>query len=226
MRLSIPATLLAFSIGLPAFAGEVSDFEAKLRSAYGDYRTVLFTTNAGKAPESTASLAKFTKAWSAIASETAPPQYADDGAYGDTLKAVTTIAETAAAEVAAGDLTKAHDTLEGIREEISSLHIRNNIYSISDRMNAYHARMEEVIAMDPANTAVVREEAAVLEYLLADIKGHPPKEADASFNDMLGTVEASVAKLRSAAESGDAAATKAAIDGLKVPYSKLFLKFG
>lgn len=226
MKLSIPATLLALSMSLPAFAGEVGDFEAKLRSAYGDYRTALFTTNMGKAPESTAALEKFTKAWSAIAAEAAPPHYADDSGYPETMKTVAKIAETATAEVAAGALPKAHDTLEGIRDQIGDLHIRNDLYNISDRMNAYHARMEDVIAMDPADTAGIHAEAAVLEYLLADIVAHPPKEADASFKEMLGVVEASVAKLESASKSGDAAATKAAIDGLKAPYSKLFLKFG
>jgi hypothetical protein len=35
-----------------------------------------------------------------------------------------------------------------------------------------------------------------------------------------------VAKLEDASKSGDAAAIKAAIAGLKAPYSKLFLKFG
>jgi len=226
MKRLIPATLLALSIGLPAFAGEVGDFEMKLRAAYGDYRTALFTTNMGKAPESTASLGKFAKAWSAIAAEPAPPQYADDAKYAETLDAVTKIADAAAAEVAAGELTKAHDTLEGIRDQIGDLHIRNDIYSFSDRMNAYHARMEEVIALDPANSAGVHAEGAVLKYLLGDVAAHPPKEADASYKELLGVVEASVAKLEGAAKSGDAAAIKAAIDGLKAPYSKLFLKFG
>jgi len=226
MKRLIPATLFALSIGLPAFAGEVGDFEMKLRAAYGDYRTALFTTNMGKAPESTASLGKFAKAWSAIAAEPAPPQYADDAKYAETLDAVTKIADDAAAEVAAGELTKAHDTLEGIRDQIGDLHIRNDIYSFSDRMNAYHARMEEVIALDPANSAGVHAEGAVLKYLLGDVVAHPPKEADASYKELLGVVEASVAKLEGAAKSGDAAAIKAAIDGLKAPYSKLFLKFG
>ncbi|GEO85144.1 MULTISPECIES: hypothetical protein [Alphaproteobacteria] len=226
MKRLIPATLLALSISLPAFAGEFGDFEAKLRAAYGDYRTALFTTNMGKGPESKASLGKFAKAWSELSSEPAPPQYADDAAYAETLQAVTKITEAATAEVAAGELSKAHDTLEDIRGQIGDLHIRNDIYSFSDRMNAYHARMEEVIAMDPANSAGVHAQAAVLKYLLGDVVAHPPKEADASYKELLGTMEASVAKLEAASSSGDAAATKAAIGGLKAPYSKLFLKFG
>jgi hypothetical protein len=163
MKRLVPATLFALAIGLPALAGEVGDFETKLRAAYGDYRTALFATNMGKVPESTASLDKFAKAWSAIAAEPVPPHYADDGKYADTLAAVSKITEAAAAEVAAGELTKAHDTLEGIRDQIGDLHIRNDIYSFSDRMNAYHARMEEVIALDPADAAGVHAETAVLQ---------------------------------------------------------------
>lgn len=226
MKRLISASLLALSIGLPAFAGEVGDFETKLRAAYGDYRVALFATNMGKAPESTASIGKFAKAWAALSAEPAPPHYADDAKYAETLAAVTKITEAAATEVAAGQLPKAHDTLEGIRDQIGDLHIRNDIYSFSDRMNAYHARMEEVIAIDPADAAGVHAESAVLEYLLGDVIAHPPKDADQSFKELLGTVEASVAKLQGASKSGDAAAIKAAIDGLKAPYSKLFLKFG
>lgn len=226
MKRLVPATLLVLSIGLPTLAGEVGEFEARLRAAYGDYRTALFATNMGKAPESTASLDKFAKAWSAIAAEPVPPHYTDDAKYAETLAAVTTITQEAAKEVAAGELPTAHDTLEGIRDQIGALHIRNDIYSFSDRMNAYHARMEEVIALDPADAAGVHAEAAVLKYLLGDVVTHPPKEADASYKELLGAVEASVAKLEGASKSGDAAAIKAAIDGLKAPYSKLFLKFG
>lgn len=226
MRRVISAGILAISIGLPAWAGEVGDFEAKLRSAYGDYRTALFATNMGKADESKASLGKFSEAWAGLAAQPAPPQYVDDGGYGATLQAVTAIAGKATAEAEAGELPKAHATLEGIRDQIGDLHIRNGLYGISDRMNAYHARMEEVLGMDPADALHVRAEAAVLEFLLADIGAHPPKEADDSFKALFGSVEASVAKLMSASESGDAAEVKAAIGGLKAPYSKFFLKFG
>lgn len=226
MRRSMPALLVALLLALPATAGEVRDFEARLRAAYGDYRAALFATNTGGNAESAAALDRFTKAWSAIAAMPAPPQYVDDAAFPDTMKKVTAIAESASAQVAGGDLAKAHDTLEGIRDEIGDLHLRNDIYSFSDRMNAYHARMEKVLGMDAADTAAVREEAAVLEYLLSDIKAHPPKEADGNFEALLGAVETSVAKLRGAATNNDAAATKAAIGGLKAPYSKFFLTFG
>ena len=226
MKRLVPATLLLLSIGLPALAGEVGEFEARLRAAYGDYRKALFATNMGKAPESTASLDKFAKAWSAIAAEPVPPHYVDDAKYAETLSAVTTITQEAAKEVAARELPTAHDTLEGIRDQIGALHIRNDIYSFSDRMNAYHARMEEVIALDPANAAGVHAEATVLQYLLDDIIAYPPKEADASYQELLAAVEASVAKLEGASGSGDTASIKAAIGSLKAPYTKLFLKFG
>lgn len=69
-------------------------------------------------------------------------------------------------EIAVDDLPKAHVTLEGIRSEIGELHDRNGMVSFSDRMNAYHARMEEVLALDLANLpesgiAVLQDHAAM-----------------------------------------------------------------
>ena len=172
-------------------------------------------------------MAAFATAWINLAAGgNAPPQYVDDPKFSGTLESVSKIATTAADEVAAGNLPKAHETLEGIREEIASLHDRNGIIGFSDRMNAYHAQMERVIGLADPDPVAMREQAAVLEYLVDDIARHPPADADASFGELLKGVEGSVAKLRAASESGDAAAMKAAVGGLKGPYSKLFLKFG
>ena len=67
----------------------------------------------------------------------------------------------------------------------------------------------------------------MLAYLAADIKAHPPVEAsDPAYGKLLDGMTDSVTKLSQAARTGDAAAAKAALGGLKVPYSKLFLKFG
>jgi hypothetical protein len=209
-----------------AHAGEVRDFEAKMRTAYADYRTALFATNSGKAEPSAKAVDAFEASWAPLAAGTAPPQYADDPAFAATMADVAAIAAAADREIAAGDLAKAHATLEGIREAIGDLHGRNGVIGFSDRMNAYHARMEHVIGMDASDPAAIAAEAAVLAYLLADVTAHPPAEADESFKDLAAAVEVSVAKLKDAAAAADEAAIKAAVGGLKAPYSKLFLKFG
>lgn len=217
--------LLSFGT-VAAVAGEVRDFEAAMRKAYADYRTALFATNAGKAEPAAKAVASFAAAWTPLAKAPPPPQYVDDPVFAETMGKVSDIAVAAASQIAAGELPEAHETLEGIREEIGALHARNGVIGFSDRMNAYHARMEHVIGMDASDTAAVAAEAAILAYLLADVSANPPAGADASFEGLVAAVAASIAAVRDAATAGDGVATKAAIGGLKMPYSKLFLTFG
>jgi hypothetical protein len=229
---------LAFGAGLVlagmSLAGPVNDFESALRAAYADYRSALFLTNTNKGEQAIAAIDGFSRQWSALADDSAeaPPHYADDAEFRQTLEAVSETAAKARAEVESGALTEAHETLEGIREGIAELHERNNIIGFSDRMNAYHAMMERVLGTDysAAGTdgmAVLREDAAVLSYLADDIAAHPaPEASDPAYAPLLDKVMTSVTALREAARAGDAAAAKQAVNALKPVYSKFFLKFG
>ena len=71
-------------------------------------------------------------------------------------------------------------------------------------------------------------DAAVLHYLAMQIADHPPADAtdNPAFEAAMKPFMASVEALQTAVQSGDAAAAKKAIGGLKPPYSKLFLQFG
>ena len=230
----IGAAALSLAFMGSANAGPVSDFEVAMRGTYADYRTALFQTNANQPEAAVQAVDAFKQKWSALseANTIAPPQYADDPAYAETLAKVASIADKAATEVAAGELPKAHETLEAIRFEVGGLHERNGIVGFSDRMNAYHAKMEDVLGkdysgFDAAGLGALREDAAVLAFLAADIKAHPPAEAaDPAYGKLLDGMTNSVTALANAARAGDAAAAKTALGNLKVPYSKLFLKFG
>lgn len=228
--IALSAVVLASHAG----AGSMADFEKSLREAYGDYRVALFQTNAGDAEKSAKAISSFQMKWQTLADpdRAAPPQYADDGHYAETLSAVDQIAGKAAQEVGAGKLTEAHEVLEAIRDEIGGLHERNGIVGYSDRMNAYHAKMEEVLGrdysgFDAAGLGILREDAGVLAYLAATVADHPPAEAaDPAYKPLLEAFTASTAALLKAAREGDAQAAKTALGGLKPAYSKLFLKFG
>lgn len=220
---------------MTAFAGPFADFERDLRDAYGQYRTALFQSNQGNAEATTKAIRSLSEKWTALEAawgKTPPPQYADDAAYAGTLSSVQAVIEKASQQVAGGDLAKVHETLEALRAEVAGLHDRNGIVSFSDRMNAYHARMELVLgrylaAQPDGGLAVLGEDAAVLAYLVADIAAHPaPEAADPAYAPALEAVTKSVQALQDAVHAGDAAAAKAAVGGLKVPYSKLFAKFG
>ena len=233
-RTLIASTALLLSATV-AIAGTVRDFEGTMRAAYADYRDALFLTNANKPTEAAASIAKFKEEWGALAADNAapPPQYADDPGYAETLRKVAKIAELAATQAASGKLTEAHGTLEEIRDQIGQLHERNGLIAFSDRMNAYHAAMERVLEknnadVSPAALTQLLEDTAILFYLATDLVAHPPTEAgsDETFKTAVLAVIASVQAVQNAARAGDAAAAKQAVGGLKVPYSKLFLRFG
>ncbi|MGC9371594.1 MAG: hypothetical protein ACP5DX_18845, partial [Paracoccaceae bacterium] len=180
-------------------------------------------------------LAGLARKWDGLSADWAtspPPQYADDPAYAETLARVETTIAAAADQVAAGDLPGAHETLEAVRDALGELHLRNGIVTFSDRMNAYHARMEHVLmtdyaAMGEAALGLLREEAAVLAYLADDIAAHPAPEADdPDFSPRLAALRKSVQALQEATRAGDLEAALAAARGLKKPFSQFFVKFG
>lgn len=227
--------LAAFVAPAVAFAGTSADFEKDLRSAYGSYRAALFQTNAGNAEASRTALAKFSGAWQALNATygaEVPPPYENAEAFDGMLKTVGEIASKAGEAIKAGNLPEAHEDLEGIRDAIGSVREEAGVIGFSDRMNAYHAKMEEVLGgdyakLDAATVGTLREEAAVLSYLASQIVGHPAPEADdPAYAGLVKAFGDSVDALLASARSGDETAIRAAIAGLKVPYAKLFAKFG
>jgi hypothetical protein len=234
MRNYIFALILLAAAPAMAIAGPVRDFENAMRAAYAEYRIALFQTNAGSAEKSTAPIRSFAEQWAALSIEYpgAPPQNADDPEFPKTLAAISGIADTALEASVSADLPRAHEILEEIRGQIAALHERNSIISFSDRMNAYHAKMEGILSTDYAKLGDegmgrAREDAAILTFLAEEIARHPPQEAgDPSFGALLDGVIASTTGFLQASRAGTPDAVKAAMTGLKMPYSKLFLKFG
>lgn len=227
---------LALLCAAPALAGPVTDFEAAYGDMYAGYRSALFATNSGSAEKSAAALDGLQKHWAALVTtygKTPPPQYESDPMWGETIADVTGSIAKAAEAAAAGNLPESHETLEAVREAFSALHARNGIETFSDRMNAYHAEMEKILALDlsvlnPAARQAMLEHAAVLAYLAQDVLSAPPAGVadDADYAALSAALQASVDAFITAARAQDDAAIKAAVSGLKVPYSKFFLKFG
>jgi hypothetical protein len=237
----MPRTLTRLSIAVltcltPAFAGPVTDFETAYGEMYAGYRSALFATNSGSAEKSAAALKGLETQWGTLAAtyrDTPPPQYEADPQWAETIAAVSGSIAKASEAVAKGNLPESHETLEAVREAFNALHARNGVETFSDRMNAYHAEMERIIGLDltvldaPAKQTVL-EHAAVLAYLAQDVLSAPPTNAEgnADYASLSAAMQASVDQLLTAARAGDDAAIKAAVGGLKVPYSKFFLKFG
>lgn len=230
--LSLTSLCLAFAVSA-AQAGPVQDFEGQLRGSYGSYRAALFATNSGDAAKSAKALDGFGQSWAAIAGSYAkapPPQYETDATWSKTLEQVQAMIEAARGQIAAGDLAAAHLTLEAVRAEFGKLHERNGLSGFSDRMNDYHAEMEDILALNLASVdpVTLAEHAGVLTYLAARIEHQPAPEAagNAEYDKLQQAFLASAQAFGDAVKSGDSAAVAAAVAGLKLPYSKFFLMFG
>ncbi|WP_373049914.1 hypothetical protein [Thalassovita aquimarina] len=236
MKNVIAAVMLGTILSGPVLAGPVGEFKTTYRETYARYRAALFQTNTGQAEALAKAMTAFAGAWDAFAGrygETPPPTFSEDPAWSDTMSAVSAAIRRAGEQVAAGELPAAHETLERVRDLLGEMHARNGIETFSDRMNAYHAAMEQVLVMDlsvlDADTlGLLRERAAVLSYLAGDLLARPPKDAagNADYAKLSKAFEASVAAVLDAARAGDREAVRAAVAGLKKPYARLFVKFG
>lgn len=219
-----------------ALADAVTDFDAQYNAIYANYRKALFMTNTGKQTESADLLTGLGKSWTSLVdshAEVPPPQFAGDDHWGSTLASVEDTLKVASEQVRQGQLPQAHLTLEDVRDQLSALHLRNDVETNSDRMNAYHAEMEHLLeldlsAMDDSLKSEILERSAVLSYLAGDIIARPPAGVSESgeYTSLIASFRLSVDKLLQAARSGDATAIRDSVSGLKAPYSKLFLKFG
>ncbi len=233
---AVSFALAVLGAALPASAGPIAEFEGQLREAYASYRGALFQTNQKNQQATEAALATFIQKWGVIVGQWAkspPPQYADDVSFERVLAEVASITKAASVEAGTGKLAEAHQTLEKIRDLLSGLRHRNGIVTFSDRMNSYHEKMEVMLdkkydGFSPSGLGELREDAAVLAHLVHEIAENPlaGSGGNADYDAAFKALKASVENVLAAARAGEAAAAKAALTGLKKPYSQMFLKFG
>ena len=230
---------LLFALGslaaLPALAADpVTD---AMQAAYAPYRAALFRTNSKAQLESEQAIAQAQQAWKAISERfagTPPAPYDRDTEFAKSLAQVAAVYQRAAQQVSDRRLAEAHETLEQVRDLIAGLRRRNDVVVFSDHMNAYHAEMEHVLGQGPQAVGSSRDlmllmgRVGTLDYLARRLRTEAPAalSREPEFPPLLDAVEASVAALRTAVLSQDGAAVRAAIDKLKGPYSRMFLKFG
>jgi len=219
-----------------ASAGPIADFDGVFRLAHADYRTALAVTNTKNREASDKAVAAFESKWSALTASyraSPPPQFAEDAKWRESLDAITAILVRAKAEVAKGDLAAGHTSLEAVREVLGEMRARNGVVAYSDRIDAFHHTMEEVVSkpyggFSGAGLTELIEDAAVLAYLGDALKKMPPPDAlkAADFAPTLAAVLDAVRDLQSAARASDVEKIKAARSRIKPAFGKLFVKFG
>jgi hypothetical protein len=226
---------LLCATGISAWAADpVTD---AMQAAYAPYRVALFKTNSNAQAESQQAIAQAQQAWNKLTEQySAKPAapYDRDPAFAASLAEVSKVYTLAAQEAAANQLTLAHETLEKARDIMAEMRRRNQVVVFSDHMNAYHAEMEHVlingpkVLSQPNGMQQLTAMVGTLNYLAKKLVTEAPADyaKNEEFSALAKAVNKSVNDLQDALFSQDAAAAKAAMAKVKVPYSKLFLKFG
>ncbi|WP_018604389.1 hypothetical protein [Uliginosibacterium gangwonense] len=207
-----------------------------IQASYVPYRIALFKTNSNAQAEALQAVKQAQQGWAQLATAFASPPapYDRDAGFAQSLAEVDKVYKKAEHEIEANQLGEAHETLEHARDIIAALRHRNNVVVYSDHMNAYHAQMEWVLTEGPK--ALDRPEGAdeliaqtgVLTFLAERLKTEAPPEyaKQTEFGVMLAALQKSVADLKAAVLTRDAARIREAIAKVKAPYAKMFVKFG
>jgi hypothetical protein len=177
------------------------------------------------------------QAWGKLATQFGskpPAPYDRDTAFAASMADVAKVYAKAAEQVTANQLAAAHATLEDARDIMAQLRRRNQVIIYSDHMNAYHSEMEHVlddgskILALPNGIQQLTAQVGALAYLSKKLSTEAPVNysSNSEFVGLLKAVDKSVEDLQSALLTQNASAVKEAMEKIKAPYSKLFLKFG
>ena len=225
---------LLFAAGLASAADPVTD---AMQKTYAPYRVALFKTNSNAQDDARKAVTQAQQGWSSLVAQygsTPPVPYDRDTQFSSSLARVSEIYAKAAAEIDKNELVEAHETLEHAREVMADMRHRNQIIVYSDHMNAYHSQMEKVLIdgdktlAGPNGMSQFTAQVGALEYLAGKLKSEAPADylSNPDFSTMYGALEQAVADLKAALFTQDQAQVKSAMGKLKVPYSKMFIKFG
>jgi predicted metal-dependent hydrolase len=243
MNMKLSALLLPVCLGFSSLSVGAAEttfqqFHQLQNQAYASYRVALSQTNKKDQAASLKGIDAFSKQWQLVIEQFAdnPPEvFANDESWKPTLIKVADIAKQGKSEIKKGELAEAHEVLEAIRDELSSLRSRNHVTFFSDRINSYHEVMEHLLQakyskdnIDDTAKQTIGEQLAILNFLAQDIVENAPEEYqnNDSYKKLQQGLIKSLATLREALDSNDPAAISKAVSGLKPAYAKLFVKFG
>ncbi len=231
------AVLMCWS-GL-ASAGELGAFNDAVAAAYVHYRGAVFYARTGNLGVSTVELKLMAAKWQAVLDRfaTAPPDaFADDPAWGQTLRGVGRQIAAAAAAARRGDADATRDALAPIRRELAALRRRNNVVVFSDCTDELHAAVDTVWSYrrEPPDfasaEALARFKArlGVVAYMFRRCHARAPAAAakSAEFNRLFETARDSLGRLRRALNEGNGAGLTGALRELRSLDHMLFLRFG
>ncbi|QDU89673.1 Cytochrome c551 peroxidase precursor [Pirellulimonas nuda] len=143
----------------------------------------------------------------------------------------------------AGELLKAHATLEPLREQLAARRRASDVDYPLDVLSDYHAVMEAIVKpakdadasrLDAAAFERLRQQAAAAASVWArveqtnfHVEGAGPRDEQLQqLESLIRANREAISRLNQALRGGDAAQVLAAAVGIKPPFAKLYMSFG
>jgi hypothetical protein len=229
---------LAAALVATSFSSAFAGFDEDVTKAYAPYRAALFMSNKKDVEATKKAIGKFLMIWDGQVLATykdAPARYGAEADWPKTLVDIQAIGQEAQKAAAKGDVAKAHEILEAVRDELDGMRDRNGVRVFSNFVNAYHSEMEHLFRLNvTAETwndgmrARIREQTGILSYLARDLAAHIPAglKDNVELAGLVKGLHGSIDALRQALDANKAEGVAKAIKMLKPAYAKLFAKFG
>ncbi len=231
------AALLCWS-GL-ASAGELGAFNDAVAAAYAHYRGAIFYARTGNLGVSAVELEGMAAKWRAVLDRfaAAPPDaFADDPAWGETLRGVGRRIAVAGAAARRGDADATLGALAPIRRALAGLRRRNNVVVFSDCIDELQAAVDAIwgYRREPPDftsaEALDRFKArlGVVAYMFRRCHARAPAAAaeSAEFNRLFDSARDILGRLRRALNDADGARLIHTLRELRSLDRMLFLRFG
>lgn len=237
--LVVISLILMFFMGNSAFANSLDSFHQQLNDAYGHYRFSLSLTNKkNKLAPALKQVKAFDAKWTKLVKkyQSAPPApYGESPLWNQTLKEVTKINKKALKELNNKQPKVAHETLEKTRTLLAALRKSVSIHVFSDYVDVYHHEMEVLVRrkyekkkLDDATIITMREQLAVMTFLMNEAKANAPESylKSKNFQKYIKGNVTLLKMLKQALEKKDEKKIKALLKKVKPAYGKLFVNFG
>lgn len=193
----------------PAWASNLSSFNAAVAAAYDHYRAAAFYLRTGNPAVAGFELAEAAQRWSDAVmpfAKTPPDAFADDPAFAaDLADIMARLGKADALLASGGDAESAADMLDPIRDRLAELRRRNGVIVFSDHVDAANAAMDRLWVYrheppdwaDPAARAALTGATAVTIHLYDRLRELAPPETaeNAEFQRIMKGALASLAGL-------------------------------
>lgn len=220
-------------------AESLADFNAAVARADVHFRTASHYLRVGAADPAMLELDALDLAWQAIVTRfapAAPPPFASDPAWRDTLRALAARVAAARTAAAAGDLGGARTTLLPLRGELTTLRRRNGVVVFADCLEEIHAALAGYAPFretapdleSDAQRRALLATTAVLEHLLRRCRDDAPQEVarDEQFQRLVAGALQGLDRLWAAVEARDVPRVEGNVREILSSVRLLYLGFG